>query len=38
MSHQVDEYLEAGFSGHLGKPFRRDDLADALVTAIGARD
>ncbi len=38
MSHQVDEYLEAGFSGHLGKPFRRDDLADALVTAIAARD
>ena len=31
MSHQVDEYLRAGFKGYLGKPFRRDDLVAAIM-------
>ncbi len=36
MSHQVTEYLQAGFSGHLAKPFRRTDLAQALEGALAA--
>lgn len=36
MSHQVAEYLEAGFAGHLGKPFRREDLMRAIDRATGA--
>jgi CheY-like chemotaxis protein len=31
MSHQIDEYLRAGFDAHLGKPFRRQDLEAVLV-------
>ena len=33
MSHQVDEYLKAGFAAHLPKPVRRADLA-ALVARL----
>ncbi len=37
LSHQVAEYAQAGFVGHLGKPFRREDLAAALAaTRVGA--
>ena len=31
MSHQVAEYLSAGFSAHVGKPFRREDLVEAIL-------
>ncbi|MFN4099577.1 MAG: ATP-binding protein, partial [Pararhodobacter sp.] len=31
LSHQVAEYAQAGFAAHLGKPFRREDLAAALT-------
>jgi PAS domain S-box-containing protein len=31
MSHQVAEYLGAGFADHVGKPFRREDLATAIA-------
>jgi signal transduction histidine kinase/CheY-like chemotaxis protein len=31
MSHQVADYLAAGFSAHVGKPFRREDLAAAIL-------
>jgi PAS domain S-box-containing protein len=34
MSHQVAEYLGAGFAAHVGKPFRREDLA-AAIAALG---
>ncbi|KPQ01764.1 MAG: Signal transduction histidine kinase [Rhodobacteraceae bacterium HLUCCA12] len=30
MQHQVDEYLAAGFAGHIAKPFRRAVLAQTL--------
>lgn len=30
MTHQVAEYLKAGFAAHLPKPMRRDDLVQAL--------
>ena len=31
MRHQVEEYLAAGFSGHLAKPFRKARLAEAIA-------
>lgn len=31
MQHQVQEYLEAGFAGHVAKPFRSATLARALA-------
>ena len=34
LSHQVDEYLQAGFAGHLAKPFRREELARAIAAAV----
>lgn len=34
MRHQVDEYLAAGFAGHVAKPFRGETLAAALVEAL----
>jgi CheY-like chemotaxis protein len=34
MTHQVAEYLAAGFAGHVGKPFRREALlAEVLRVA-----
>jgi PAS domain S-box-containing protein len=30
MAHQVEEYLACGFSAHVAKPFRREDLVDAI--------
>ncbi|WP_071796524.1 PAS domain S-box protein [Natronohydrobacter thiooxidans] len=36
MSHQVDEYLRAGFKGYVGKPFRGNDLVAAIVNAINS--
>ena len=36
MSHQVETYLQSGFSGYVGKPFRSDDLVAAIVKAIAA--
>ncbi len=30
MSHQVQEYLDCGFSAHVAKPFRRQDLTECL--------
>jgi CheY-like chemotaxis protein/anti-sigma regulatory factor (Ser/Thr protein kinase) len=40
MSHQVAAYLEAGFLGHLGKPFRQEDLVAALsrISVDGCED
>ncbi|MCC5968342.1 MAG: PAS domain S-box protein [Pararhodobacter sp.] len=31
MQHQIDEYLAAGFAGHVAKPFRRATLEQALA-------
>ena len=36
MQHQVDEYLEAGFVGHVAKPFRKVALAEAVARHVGA--
>ncbi|MCC5957011.1 MAG: PAS domain S-box protein [Natronohydrobacter sp.] len=36
MSHQVDTYLRAGFTGYVGKPFRGDDLVTAIANAMKA--
>lgn len=30
MTHQIADYMSAGFSAHLGKPFRKDDLIRVL--------
>jgi CheY-like chemotaxis protein len=30
MAHQVEEYLACGFSAHVAKPFRREDLVEAI--------
>ena len=32
MQHQVESYLEAGFAGHVAKPFRKATLAEAIRT------
>ncbi|MFN3955880.1 MAG: PAS domain S-box protein [Pararhodobacter sp.] len=32
MQHQVESYLEAGFAGHVAKPFRKATLAEAIET------
>ncbi len=36
MAHQVEEYLACGFAAHVAKPFRREDLVEAIrrVTAV----
>lgn len=34
MDHQVREYLDAGFAGHVAKPFRKATLAHALSTLL----
>lgn len=34
MTHQVADYLAAGFAAHVGKPFRRDDLARTLAQVV----
>ena len=31
MKHQIEGYRTAGFEGYVGKPFRREDLADVLA-------
>lgn len=36
MRHQVDDYLAAGFAGHLAKPFRKARLAETLSRHIHA--
>jgi PAS domain S-box-containing protein len=36
MSHQVESYRAAGFSGFVAKPFRRDDLVVTMLRALGA--
>lgn len=36
MSHQVETYLQAGFKGYVGKPFRSNDLVAAIANAIAA--
>ncbi len=30
MAHQVEDYLANGFAAHVAKPFRREDLVDAI--------
>ena len=30
MTHQIADYMAAGFAAHLGKPFRKDDLIRVL--------
>jgi len=35
MTHQVREYLAAGFDGHIGKPVRLDRLGQAIARAVG---
>lgn len=37
MQHQVDQYLAAGFCGHVAKPFRKAALAEAIARHAGAR-
>ncbi|PZX46113.1 PAS domain S-box-containing protein [Roseinatronobacter thiooxidans] len=37
MTHQVAEYIAAGFSAHVAKPFKRADLQAALSAVIAAR-
>ncbi|MCB1344164.1 MAG: PAS domain S-box protein [Rhodobacteraceae bacterium] len=37
MQHQVDEYLAAGFDGHVAKPFRKDTLSAALARVLAPR-
>jgi PAS domain S-box-containing protein len=36
MQHQVQEYLEAGFAGHVAKPFRKAALAEAIARHVRA--
>ena len=36
MQHQVDEYLEAGFSGHIAKPFRKGALSKMIAQCLTA--
>ena len=36
MQHQVAEYLEAGFSGHVAKPFRKAALAEEMARHVEA--
>jgi CheY-like chemotaxis protein len=38
MSHQIEEYLAAGFDAHLAKPIRRENLVAALRMLGAARD
>ena len=35
MTHQVQEYLAAGFDGHVGKPVRLDRLAEEIARVAG---
>jgi PAS domain S-box-containing protein len=37
MTHQVAEYLAAGFAGHVGKPFRRETLLAEVLRVAGPR-
>lgn len=37
MSHQIEDYLAAGFDGHIAKPFRKETLAQALEGAVEVR-
>ena len=37
MQHQVEEYLDAGFAGHVAKPFRKAALAEAIARHVDAR-
>ena len=37
MQHQVAEYLDAGFAGHVAKPFRKVALAEAIGRHVGPR-
>ncbi|MBK5928174.1 hypothetical protein CCR87_12675 [Rhodobaculum claviforme] len=34
MAHQVAQYMGAGFAAHVGKPFRREDLARTLLRVL----
>lgn len=36
MQHQVEEYLQAGFCGHIPKPFRKSGLESAISDALSA--
>jgi len=36
MAHQIQEFLDAGFAGHVAKPFTRSTLAAALGRQVGA--
>jgi PAS domain S-box-containing protein len=38
MSHQIEEYLAAGFDAHVAKPIRRERLVEALQALGAARD
>jgi CheY-like chemotaxis protein len=35
MAHQIAQYLDAGFDAHVGKPFRRQGLAQAILAVLG---
>lgn len=37
MAHQIEDYLAAGFDGHVAKPFRKETLAQALEGAAAVR-
>jgi CheY-like chemotaxis protein len=34
MAHQVEEYLASGFAAHVAKPFRREDLVEAIQRVV----
>lgn len=37
MAHQIEEYIAAGFAGHVAKPFRKQTLAQALMPTMPRR-
>ena len=34
MRHQIDEFLNAGFSGHIPKPFKRDEIQKVIISCV----
>lgn len=34
MRHQIDEFLNIGFSGHIPKPFKRDEIQRVIISCV----